>query len=114
MLVICLKTKVTFENFENRTGGAVDPEFRALDVLTVLAKDYPLLVAKSLLKMVRVKHQDRFLRMTIDADVKSIVEQLHDHSSAEVRKLITQIADQMLRLGDNSFRIYTKPSKDKK
>ena len=62
--------------------------------------------------MVKAKYQDRFLRITREKNVLDIVKKLYLHKDADVRKLIIQISDYMLRLGNNDFRMYAKEEND--
>jgi hypothetical protein len=93
----------------NKTNGIIEPDFRVLETLKKLASKYPLLVAQCLQKIVKAKHQDQFQHMMRKEDVKNIIEQLYSNSDEQVRVIISQISDQMLRMGNNDFRSYTRP-----
>ncbi len=89
-----------------QTKGIINPEYHTLDMLDELSEKHPLLISKCLLKIVKAQYQDRFLRLTREKSVLSIVEKLYRNDDNEVRKLIAKVCDHMLRLGNNDFRKY--------
>jgi hypothetical protein len=99
MLEILLKTL-------EKTKGIIDYNYKVLETLDVLAEAHSLLVAQCLVLIVKAKYQDRFLQMSREASVKTITERLYLHGDSQVRNLIQQVVDQMLRLGNNDFRMY--------
>lgn len=90
----------------NQTRGVIDPDYRTLEILDELAEKYPILAAQCLLKIVKAQYQDRFLRLTREKNILSIVRKLYRNENDEVSKIISQVSDHMLSLGDNDFRSY--------
>ena len=93
-----------------KTKGVIEPDFRVLEALFVLASDYPLLVSQSLLKIARAKQLDRFHFRAMNEDyIEKIVHKLYLHKDEKVVENISKVSDQMMRLGYNKFRIYINP-----
>ncbi|MDX9971041.1 MAG: hypothetical protein RBS56_04020 [Candidatus Gracilibacteria bacterium] len=90
----------------DQTKGIIDPDYRTMETLENLSEKHPLLVAQCLLKIVKAQYQDRFLRLTRDKSILSIVQKLYRNEDDEVKKIIAQVSDHMLRLGNNDFREY--------
>lgn len=90
----------------NQTKGIIDPDYRTLEVLDKLAEKHPMLVVQCLLKIVRAQYQDKFLRLSREESVLSIVQKLYRNEDEKVSKIISLVSDHMLRLGNNDFRRY--------
>lgn len=89
-----------------QTKGIIDPDYRTLETLDDLAEKYPLLVPQCLLEIVKAQYQDKFLRLTRESSILSIVQKLYRNDDEKVRKIIAQVCDHMLKLGNNDFRKY--------
>ncbi len=89
-----------------QTKGIIDPDYRTLETLDDLSEKHPLLVSQCLLKIVKAQYQDRFLRLTREKSILNIVQKLYLNEDEEVKKIIAQVSDHMLRLGNNDFRKY--------
>lgn len=90
----------------DQTKGVIDPDYRTMETLDNLSEKYPLLVSQCLLKIVKAQYQDRFLRLTREKSILNIVQKLYRNEDKEVRNIIAQVSDHMLKLGNNDFRQY--------
>jgi len=97
MLEMLLKTL-------EKSKGIIDPDYRVLKTLNKLSNKYPILISECLLRMVKARYQDKFSAITREKSVLQIVKTLRSSDSIEVKKLVSKISDQMLRLGNDDFR----------
>ncbi|MCA9381924.1 hypothetical protein KC660_00775 [Candidatus Dojkabacteria bacterium] len=81
-----------------KSGGNIDPDFRVLEQLSLLAPEFPLLVAKILDRMVKSVKKEKTYYFR-DKEVSSIIEQLELEDNDDVNTFVKDIRETLVEYG---------------
>ena len=92
-----------------KTNGYIEADFRVIEALDKLSKNYPELVAKALLLCVKTRnYEHRSMLLLSNEKIKSIVAVLFQYENEEVSILVEEIIDNLLKLGEEEYLIFKK------
>lgn len=85
-----------------KSSGYIDPDFKVLEQLNLMASDYPLLVAKALDKMVKSSKKEKTYYFR-DKEVSLILEKLENEENEDLQILVKDIRDTLVGYGYTQY-----------